>query len=61
MVAVSDMTLEGKLPGFVTLLTSKLRWRSADTPSGVCNDWTAGESGKYFRLGELSVNKAHTT
>lgn len=30
MVAVSDMTLEGELPGVVTLLPSKLRWRGAE-------------------------------
>lgn len=46
MVAVSDTTLEGALPGVVTLLSGKLRRRGADTPSGECNDWTAGDRGK---------------
>lgn len=37
------MTLEGELPGVVTLLTSKLRWRGGDTPSGSV---TPGDFGK---------------
>lgn len=60
MVAVGDMTLERDLPGVVTLLTSKLRWEGADTAGGECNNRTAGDFGKLFRLGEQSVNKAHT-
>lgn len=46
VVEVGDMALEGEHPGVVTLLTGKLRWRGADTPSGECNDWIAGAFGK---------------